>query len=229
MDGANIMEVAGTLTIFDAMILVIIVLSMFIGFTRGFTCEVLTLGAWGGAILLTLYALPWASELGRGIFSPEPLADLVTMIVLFLGSVVILKLVAKFIGDHIKKSAIGALDRSLGAFFGFLRGALVISAVYLALSYFIPFAKQPTWITDARLHQVAAYGAEMLSTILPNFSGAEALGSNISISDIRNQMPVGVDFDIKDLTEGEGYTDKLRDGISDLIDEAGREKKSEPS
>lgn len=229
MDGANIMEVVGTLTIFDAMILFILLVSMFIGFMRGFTCEALTLGAWGGAILSLLYVFPIALELSESIFTPGPITNIVTGIILFIATIVVLKLIARFIGDHVKKSAIGALDRSLGAFFGFLRGALVISAGYLALSYIIPYPKQSDWIRDARLHQVAAYGAEMLSTVLPEFGGADALGSNISISDIREQMPVGVDFDLKDLTDGQGYTDKLREGISDLIDTAGDEKKSEPT
>ena len=155
------------LTPFDIIVILVLVVSALFAFGKGFATEVLSLAAWAGAILITLYGLAWAAGYGREYISPEPLADMITAIVLFFAGLIILKLIAGFIGDCIRMGPVGFLDRSLGALFGLLRGILIVSAGYLLLNFFLSERQQPEWVQEAKLIRFVSYGAEMLSEIVP--------------------------------------------------------------
>ena len=155
------------LTPFDIIVILVLVVSALFAFGKGFATEVLSLAAWAGAILITLYGLACAAGYGREYISPEPLADMITAIVLFFAGLIILKLIAGFIGDCIRMGPVGFLDRSLGALFGLLRGILIVSAGYLLLNFFLSERQQPEWVQEAKLIRFVSYGAEMLSEIVP--------------------------------------------------------------
>ena len=79
------MEFFSTITAFDATVLAIIGFSAFRGISRGFTTELLTLVSWFGALMITLYGIGFgASDFTRQYIKPESLADVVTVMGLFL-------------------------------------------------------------------------------------------------------------------------------------------------
>lgn len=213
-------EFLATLTGFDYLVIVILAVSVLIGFSRGFVTEILALGAWAGAIAITIFGFVPATDLAREFITPKPVADIITGLVLFFGSLIILKLGARAIGDMARQSSIGALDRSMGAVFGLARGIIVLAGFYLLFSSILPLKRQPDWIIDARFQPAVYYGSEMLATISKDLlARVEAEEETQEILDqMRARMPTPTDFSNSDSEEG-AYAQELRDKLQEKVQE----------
>jgi len=152
----------------DIFLLGILALSAIIGVARGFVREVLSIGAWVGAIFITLYGFvplrPWV----RAYVSPEALADFIAGAAIFFVSLGLLSAIARMVGKRTRESLLGPLDRTLGLAFGVLRGAFIISAAFLAIVLVMgDKAAKPEWAAGSRLYPWVRVGADLLTDILP--------------------------------------------------------------
>lgn len=214
-------------TLFDFLIGVVIALSLVMGFSRGFTHEALKLLAWAAAIFITVVALPFATEIVAMILPWEVLAGLVGLVVTFVVTLMLLTALGKWAGEQIRTSFIGPLDRSLGALFGFLRGALIVAAGFLAFTFFVEEEDEPGWIAEARFRGLAEYGAGMLADVTPDlFEGAkqasrkalDADGRAI-MEDVKSAIPTEEEAAAKVKGEAAKYSDKAREELSGLIEQ----------
>lgn len=183
-------------TAFDVIVFLIMAGSLIYAMLKGFTTMLLTLGAWIGAILVALYAGPPVLEIARDIISPDWLADVIALPVLFLTALVLLKLLADAIGRLVRGGPVGSLDRSLGALLGLFLGCLLVSSGYLLYSTMQAPDDQPDWVKQAKLQSLAAYGAAMVATVGPDIYRS-----------------------VEDTSEGSDLIERLRSGY-----EAGRQK-----
>ena len=210
-------------TSFDILVTAAVLISLVVGFSRGFTSEVLKLVAWAGAIFLTIIALPIANEFMQAIIPVVFLANIVAMVVSFSVSIFFLSFLAKFVGDRIRTSFVGPLDRALGAFFGFGRGFLIFSAVFLMYSKFVPVEEQGQWIQDARFRGIVVMGANTLEDITPDlFQEAKDIGGKVMEGDT-----TGI---LEDMKEGLPTTDEVidytleqRENLEELIEDSNEE------
>lgn len=218
-------------TAFDAAILFMVSVSALIGFRRGFVTEILTLAAWGGAIAATLYGLVPFSTMIREFVRPDFIADIIALIVLFFASLVLLKLAASWIGDNVRSSYVGALDRAAGTLFGLLRGALLVSFAYLIFSYWFPVKNQPDWITKATVRPLIAYGVEMLAIIGPDLLERARQEDETSeiLEDMKANMPTSTFADEEGVADySDEVREQLKDKIGDVIDDlSGKEEEDE--
>ncbi|MEM7569036.1 MAG: CvpA family protein, partial [Pseudomonadota bacterium] len=106
----------------DIAVGVILILSAIIAFFRGFVTEVLSLAAWGGAVLATMFGYGPLAEWVNGWIDIEWLSKAVSIAFLFFFSMMFLRLITNKIGSMVRSSGLGIADRSLGAAFGVLRG-----------------------------------------------------------------------------------------------------------
>ncbi len=150
---------------FDVAVLGILAISAAFAFWRGFTTEALSLASWGGAVALTLFGFPWTSAWVAKLLSPEWLADFAALIATFVISFFILRWIADKIGDRVRESSLGPVDRMFGAIFGMIRGLIVISAVYLLFDYFVRPKTDPDWITTAKTGALVQYTAQWMHRI----------------------------------------------------------------
>lgn len=157
-----------TLTAFDVIVLLIIGATLLYALLKGFSTMVLTVLAWVGAIAITLYTMPYASDFAQSFIEPATLANVITLPVLFIASLVILKLIASAIGSRIRTGPVGALDRSLGAALGLFLGVVLVSTGYLFFSGVVSEKNQPDWIKNAQLKPLVAYGAAMVAKAGPD-------------------------------------------------------------
>ncbi|GAB4147332.1 MAG: hypothetical protein Tsb0016_17990 [Sphingomonadales bacterium] len=147
---------------FDVAVLGILAISAAFAFWRGFTTEALSLGSWAGAVALTLFGFPWTSAWVGKLLSPEWLADFAALIATFIISFFILRWIADKIGDRVRESSLGPVDRMFGAIFGMIRGLIVISAVYLLFDYFVRPKTDPDWIATAKTGAMVQYTAQWM-------------------------------------------------------------------
>lgn len=162
-----------TLTAFDAAVLGVVLISMMFAFGRGFVTVALSFAAWAGAYFIATVGAAFVQPIGRDYISPPGLADIIVLVGLFFIGLFALKTLADWIGRAVKDSSIGFLDRSLGALFGFLRGAVIISVAFLIFTKFFDRDDEPDWVQNARLRPLVAWSSEMVEFAAQSFIGAD--------------------------------------------------------
>src|SRR3546814_3145097 len=132
----------------DLIVIVVLLLSGFFAFVRGFVHEVLAVASWVGAAFVTLYAYPLVQPWLLGVITVEFIASLLTGVGLFLITLVLFSVLTRMLSNRIQQSSLGALDRSLGLLFGFARGAVIVVLAWLALGYMVAEDQRPAWIQE---------------------------------------------------------------------------------
>ncbi|MCP4922929.1 MAG: CvpA family protein [bacterium] len=152
----------------DLSVLILIGLSCAIGFMRGLTRETLGLMGWLGAIIGTLYGFSTSQRFFGSYIQHPLLRDVVSGLVLFLIILITLTLIGNALSKMVKSSSLGGVDRSLGLLFGIVRGAVIVSLIYLGVLIYWHKKALPTSISSARAHGYLSSGARTLHQWLPH-------------------------------------------------------------
>ncbi len=187
------------LTLFDIIAIVVVGLSALAAMMRGAVREILALASWIGAAIVAFLALPYAGPLVRPVVAGDALADGVAAVLVFLLALVVLKMLSGMVARTVEGSAVGPLDKALGLAFGAARGAFVLCAAYLAVSFLIKPDLQPEWVRNAYLIGPIQEGARRIEAFLPEAYRPRPAGP----------PPVNV--------EGQGYTDEQRRALEKLV------------
>jgi len=151
----------------DLIVIIVLVVSGIFAFVRGFVHEVLAVASWVGAAFVTLYAYPYVQPYLLNVITVEFIASLITGVGLFLVTLVLFSVLTRILSNRIQHSSLGALDRSLGLLFGFVRGAVIVVLAWMALNYMVAEEERPTWIQQAKTRDLAEVGAGYLLALVP--------------------------------------------------------------
>jgi len=155
-------------TFLDIAIGVVLLVSGLLAFVRGFVQEVLSVGAWVGAIVVAVFGFPYLRPYARDLIPHELAADVAAGAAIFVVALVVLSLLTRALSDRVKDSALNALDRSLGFVFGLLRGAVLVCLAYIAIEWLMVPSQQPSWLRDARAMPLIEWGADQLKSLVPS-------------------------------------------------------------
>ena len=126
------MEALG-LNFADWFILVVLVASGLISFSRGFTKEFLSLFLWVAAFIAAISLEYLATpKIDEYIGNPE-ISKILSYVVVFVVFIFIGGILIKFISKIIKWSGASGFDRFLGVLFGLIRGLIVLFVIFLLL------------------------------------------------------------------------------------------------
>ena len=126
------MEALG-LNFADWFILVVLVASGLISFSRGFTKEFLSLFLWVAAFIAAISLEYLATpKIDEYIGNPE-ISKILSYVVVFIVFIFIGGILIKFISKIIKWSGASGFDRFLGVLFGLFRGLIVLFVIFLLL------------------------------------------------------------------------------------------------
>jgi len=145
------------MTGFDIIVLAVIAIAAIGGFMRGFVQEVLSLLAWGVAVL-AIHNLhtPLYEWLVVRVGNPTGAATLAFALLLLI----------PYAGMSTRTSFLGPVDRVLGFGFGAIKGAIVVVCAFalLVLGYDAAWGitGRPDWIKLARTYPVVNAGADSL-------------------------------------------------------------------
>jgi membrane protein required for colicin V production len=206
----------------DIAVIVVVLVSAFLAYARGFVHEVLSVAGWIGAVFITIYAFPYVQPYARELIPIELAADLAAGVVIFIVSLAVLSIMTRAISKRVQDSTLNALDRSLGFLFGLARGAVLVCLVYIAIEWMMPAADQPAWLRNARTMPLIETGADLLRTLIPVEAGATS-----GIAEQANTL-----LESQKIIEGliapepksgvaetlEGYGEKIRSEMERLID-----------
>lgn len=205
------------MTALDIIVIVVVVLSAVIAFFRGMVKETLSLAGWIAAALAVLYGLPHARPYARQVVSNELIADAGAGVLIFIVVLVIFAIISSRIGERVRESSLGLLDRSLGLLYGVLRGFVLVSLGYLLLKWAFTENSQPDWIAKARTKPVLEVGAGILEKIAPE--GFIDTGKK-TVKDAKDKA--------RDAKDAKDAADKLR-RATDPKKEPGYDKKDRDS
>jgi membrane protein required for colicin V production len=145
----------------------VIALSALFAFARGFVREALSIVAWVGAALITLYGFNHTYGIVVRFVTTPLLADLIAGAGLFVVSLIVLTILTAYVARFVHSSALSPIDRTLGLIFGLARGVILVSLAYLVVDVSLPQNDRPPWINEAKSEPFLAKGADMLRSALP--------------------------------------------------------------
>ena len=153
------------MTIFDYVVLFILISSVVISTMRGLVKEILSLVGWVAAFIVANAFGAKLAPMLPSVIPGEALRLIVAFIALFLGVRVLMGLLALAIGALIEASGLSLADRGLGGLFGLGRGiVIVLAGVILCGMTSIP--QQAFW-KDALFSPMAETGARTVKPFLP--------------------------------------------------------------
>jgi membrane protein required for colicin V production len=156
------------ITLLDIILLVVMLISGLLAMIRGFMREILSIGAWGVAALVTLYSYPHVLPIAQGYFSSNMVATAISVGGIFLVTLLIVSIITVRISDMILDSRVGALDRTLGFLFGLGRGLIIVVVAFLFFAWLVPDRSQPEWVRGAKSRVVLQSTGQWLISMLPD-------------------------------------------------------------
>jgi membrane protein required for colicin V production len=156
------------ITMLDVILLLVMLVSGLLALIRGFMREILSIGAWGVAALVTLYSYPRVLPLAKQYFASDSVAAAVSAGGIFLGTLLIVSIITARISDMVLDSRVGALDRTLGFLFGLARGLVIVVVAFLFFAWLVPDRSQPEWVRSAKSKLVLQNTGQWLMSMLPD-------------------------------------------------------------
>ncbi len=102
----------------------VVFISAILSMLRGFTREILAIASWAAAAVAAYYFHPVALPYIKPYITKDTFALAAAVGAVFLVTLIVVSIITVRISDAILDSKVGALDRSLGFFFGAARGVL---------------------------------------------------------------------------------------------------------
>jgi membrane protein required for colicin V production len=155
-------------TLLDILLLVVMLISGLLAMIRGFMREILSIGAWGVAALVTLYSYSRVVPIAKQYVTSDTVAAGIAIGGVFLLTLLIVSIITVRISDMVLDSRVGALDRTLGFLFGLGRGLVIVVVAFLFFAWLVPDRSQPEWVRGAKSKVVLQSTGQWLLSMLPD-------------------------------------------------------------
>ncbi|MBX3492855.1 MAG: CvpA family protein [Parvibaculum sp.] len=158
------------MTLFDLIVIGVLLVSSVLALLRGFTNEMLSIVAWVAGALAALWLFPYVAPFFSKFVASAWLAAVIAALVVFLaGYLLVAALTARWSGAlmdiHDRASL---MDRTLGFLFGLARGLLIVTVAYLFFVWLVPNPDDhPDWIRDAQFKPTVESTASLLFSLAP--------------------------------------------------------------
>lgn len=208
-------------TFLDFIFLIVVVASAVFAYGGGLISEAFGIGAWILTAVLTKYFYPVVEPQFASMFGKSSVfSSMSAYISIFVVFIMFLSFLNKSLAKKVHNTNLGGIDKSLGFFFGLVRGILLMAIVYIAILWFIPNKNErPKWIVDARSKPVLKVSSMFISILLPDGSNFKEIKEVIKSDMTGNEMEtfeklskpsVGVEVDSSSAEDG--YKDsEIRD------------------
>ena len=153
------------MTLFDYLVLTVLLLSVLIGVLRGLVREMLSLLGWIAALVV---ANTWGAQMAAWLPVAVPgtmVRLIVGFLILFVATLLLASLVTMAISQLVKSMGLQVADRGLGGLFGLARGVLIVLVVVI-LGGLTAMPQQPFW-RNSLFAPLAETGVRTLKPWLP--------------------------------------------------------------
>jgi membrane protein required for colicin V production len=151
------------MAIADIIVLVITGLSLLLGLWRGLVKEALSLAFWIAAVVLAVFFnRDLAAYLGSWVVNPA-LQRIVAFVVIFVLTVFVGGLLSTLVSKLTSAVGLGAVDRTLGGLFGFIRGVVIVTLGVMLTRQFEPLKP---WYSESQAVPYLLELADYFRTLL---------------------------------------------------------------
>ncbi|MEM8616415.1 MAG: CvpA family protein [Pseudomonadota bacterium] len=173
------------LTAFDAVVIVVAIVSTLMALARGFMRELATLGAFIAALAAAYYANRFLNGAVAGLI-PDSWPSWTPAAILIISTFLVVYVAVAWFGASLSKSiqgvdGISLVDRVAGGLFGLARGYVVLVFFVYLLNLAMDKDQIPEFISEAQTYPLIEAGATYLSDNAPAF-GAR-MGGDDSLDD----------------------------------------------
>lgn len=130
----------------DIVAVVLLGLAAFAGFSTGLARMVFTAGGWVGAAFVASYGFASAQPSMAALVGSDLLANVLTVLGLFVLSLILFTLIAQIVAGFVDASPLGAVNHSLGLVAAVSVAAAVLSAGWGAYDRYILEGDRPAWV-----------------------------------------------------------------------------------
>ena len=156
----------------DIAVIVVLLVSGVFALMRGFVYEVLAMAGWVLAALAALWGLPYIRPLIAPHISNTTIADVAGGAAIFLVVLLVSSFITHSISRQVRKSAVSAVDRSLGFAFGLVRGLVLASLCYMIVDK-LTAPDEPAVLAAAKTRPMLAAGSRLIQSLIPGHSDIE--------------------------------------------------------
>jgi len=117
----------------DIAIVVVMLVSVVTGFSRGFVRELFAIGLWGIAIFTSLHYSPVLGGMLKPWIAQDQLRSIIAFVAFLAFILLVGGLIVSTISFLIHKSGLSGTDRILGMVFGILRAIFVVALLFVVL------------------------------------------------------------------------------------------------
>lgn len=151
----------------DLALIAIVLVSALLSMVRGFTREILAIASWAAAFAAAYVFYPQLMPYLGEYIHKEALAVAASVAIIFFGTLIIVSILTVRLSDAILDSKVGALDRTLGFFFGALRGFALGVIAFMLFNYLIQQKAPPEWVANAKTRPLLQAAGDQLIAALP--------------------------------------------------------------
>ena len=152
----------------DIGLIAVVLVSALLSMLRGFTREVLAIGSWIAAAAAAYYLHPLVLPYIQPYISKTSLAQGASAALVFFVALILVSILTVKLSDAILDSKIGALDRSLGFFFGVGRGYLLCVIAFVFFAWLVPPKSYPIWIQNSKTKGWLEATGTSIESLLPD-------------------------------------------------------------
>jgi membrane protein required for colicin V production len=138
------------ITIFDGIVIGVVLFSAVLAMVRGFSREVLSIASWAGSVAAAYYLYPLLVPYLMSYTDDPRIAMAGAAGIIFLIALIVISFITSRIADFIIDSRIGALDRTLGFLFGAARGLLLLVVAVAFWNWLIDVRQRPDWVNESK-------------------------------------------------------------------------------
>jgi membrane protein required for colicin V production len=152
----------------DAVLLIILGLSVLTSFRKGLSREVIGLVAVVLALVFGIWFYGTAGSLVLPYVSSRSVANLAGFFLVFFGVILLGTVVSHVVGRFLRVTGLSIVDHLLGAAFGLVRGTLVVVALLMGIMAFSPGDRPPESVVNSRIAPYAVDAARFFVSMAPH-------------------------------------------------------------
>jgi membrane protein required for colicin V production len=202
---------------YDVAIILVILVSVLMGFMRGGAREIITLFGLVGGVLAAGLLLPFTGPLFRRIIHPEWVGTVLALLLVFVLAYALIHWLAAVASRRLRQSEeLGGVDRTLGGGFGLVRALVIIGAFHLGFAAITPANRLPPWFHHAKLYWLSADAAKTIQTFLPRVAKvADAVAPKVEQS-----IRTGASDKSRPAAKAAAYDRRQRDNMDALVEKS---------
>ena len=198
------------INMFDGAVFTVLFLSALLSFFRGFIREALSLGAWVGAGMITLFFTKDVAQFMKPYVKSDAAAIIFGTMGTYFLALTIISIFNSIIARYLKSgSDVGAFDNFFGMIFGIIKGSAIITLAYFlaSLVWGEDKEKYPEVVKTAYTRPAVEKGTDIMKKMLPAYIMKPLTEKDPKDKDDKGDKPVEKSVNLDDITKSDSADD----------------------